>query len=87
MNEMRKLMETVEEGLAGDLAVDIGRKMTGKVSKKETIVRVARSQIRAAIAEAEASLDAGTEESMRRALTNITVEMKKLDTWLRHEGK
>jgi len=67
MNDMRKLMEAldkideaeVEEGIAGDAMRDIGRKMTGRVTQKQQIHRMAMLALQGALDLADLNLRNG----------------------------
>jgi hypothetical protein len=86
MNEMRKLMETIEEGMFGDMMSDVGNAFSGRVSNKANIIRNARMQLKEMIALAESGLDAGSEDMLHEALTEVLQRTKDLEEWLRTYG-
>jgi len=79
MNEMRKLMEAIEESMMDDL----GRKMTGRVSQKDHLIREAHRIAKETIARCEAGLETGTEDYARESLMEILNEMRDFAKWLR----
>lgn len=87
MNEMRKLMETIEEGMGEDFISGLSKRvMSGQVSKQENIVRNTKQSLRSIITLAEVGLEVGSEDKMHEILTDILKRAKKLDQWLRING-
>ena len=87
MNDMRKLMETIEEGMGEDFISGFSKRvMSGQVSNQENIVRNTKQSLRSIITLAETGLDVGSEDMMHEILTDILKQAKKLDQWLRING-